>query len=302
VIGIVLLLAMLGVGAMFAWRNLRLGRGDRRGAFRLAAFVFAASMVAKLFAGHYVPTIDEFGILVLGLSTGLFVSCFFWVLYIAMEPYVRRRWPATLVSWSRLLAGGFRDPLVGRDVLAGCVWGAFGNALGILMWFVTSWLGYPPPRPHSGSDWLFPESARATIAFISNEMIFGGLLFALALLFLLFLFRALLRKEWAASLAWVLCIALFFAAGSQSFLLALGQTLIFSVVTVFLLRRLGLLWLVVALVFVDFLSNFPLTTQGSVWYAGISLAGILLMAAMAFYGFYTSLGGRPVFGGAAFEE
>jgi hypothetical protein len=32
---------------------------------------------------------------------------------------VRRRWPATLVSWSRLLAGRFRDPLVGRDVLAG---------------------------------------------------------------------------------------------------------------------------------------------------------------------------------------
>ena len=23
------------------------------------------------------------------------------------KPYVRRRWPATLVSWSRLLAGGF---------------------------------------------------------------------------------------------------------------------------------------------------------------------------------------------------
>ena len=42
------------------------------------------------------------------------------------------------------------------------------------------------------------------------------------------------------------------------------------------------------------LRSFPLTTQGSAWYAGISLAGILLMAAMAFYGFYTSLeAGRP---------
>ena len=50
------------------------------------------------------------------------------------------------------------------------------------------------------------------------------------------------------------------------------------------------------------LTDFPLTTQGSAWYAGISLAGILLMAAMAFYGFYTSLGGRPVFGGAVLEE
>ena len=36
---------------------------------------------------------------------------------------------------------------------------------------------------------------------------------------------------------------------------------------------------------------YPLTMQWSAWYAGISLTGILFMAALAFYGFYTSLGG-----------
>jgi hypothetical protein len=70
---------------------------------------------------------------------------------------------------------------------------------------------------------------------------------------------------------------------------------------VFLLIRFGLLAFVAQGIFVNLLS-FPLTTQGSAWYAGISLAGILLMAAMALYGFYTSLGGRPVFGGAVLEE
>ena len=70
----------------------------------------------------------------------------------------------------------------------------------------------------------------------------------------------------------------------------------------FLMIRFGLLALVANVVFYDVLQNFPLTTQGSAWYAGISLAGILLMAAMALYGFYTSLGGRPVFGGAVLEE
>jgi hypothetical protein len=49
------------------------------------------------------------------------------------------------------------------------------------------------------------------------------------------------------------------------------------------------------------LNDFPLTTQGSAWYAGISLAGNLLMAAIVLC-FYTSLGGRPVFGGAMLEE
>jgi hypothetical protein len=40
----------------------------------------------------------------------------------------------------------------------------------------------------------------------------------------------------------------------------------------------------------------------SSWYASISLTGIFLMAALALYGFYTSLGGRPMFGKAALEE
>ena len=90
------------------------------------------------FCGHHVPTIEEFGLFVLALAWGLFLSCFFWVLYIAMEPYVRRRWPATLVSWSRLLAGGFRDPMVGRDVLAGCLWGRLRQLL-------RGWGGLFPP-------------------------------------------------------------------------------------------------------------------------------------------------------------
>jgi hypothetical protein len=52
----------------------------------------------------------------------------------------------------------------------------------------------------------------------------------------------------------------------------------------------------------NILQNFPMTTDGSAWYAGISLTGMLLMAAITFYAFYTSLGGRPIFGSAVLEE
>jgi hypothetical protein len=38
------------------------------------------------------------------------------------------------------------------------------------------------------------------------------------------------------------------------------------------------------------LQNFLLTTQGSPWFAGSSLTGVLLMAVLAFYAFSTSLG------------
>jgi hypothetical protein len=120
VIIIILLLSMLVIGVMLGRRNLRLGRGDRRAASRLAAYVFAAEVVAVSFGAHYVPNLDELSLFFEFLVWGLGFSALSWVLYITLEPYVRRRWPATLVSWSRLLARGFWDPLVGRDVLVGC--------------------------------------------------------------------------------------------------------------------------------------------------------------------------------------
>ncbi len=46
---------MLG-SALLALRNLRLGRGDRKGAFRLAVFVFAVCFLRWLFTAHHVAT------------------------------------------------------------------------------------------------------------------------------------------------------------------------------------------------------------------------------------------------------
>ena len=59
------------------------------------------------------------------IATGwsLVWTAFAWLIYISLEPYVRRWWPHTLISWARLLSGRVRDPLVGRDVLAGLLAG-----------------------------------------------------------------------------------------------------------------------------------------------------------------------------------
>ena len=301
VIFIVLFLAVLVGGAMLARRNLRLGRGDRPGAFRLAAFVFAAWTMAWLFGAHHVPNFQEIDLFFEFLVWGSGFSFFTWLLYIAMEPYVRRRWPATLVSWSRLLAGGFRDPLVGRDMLAGCLLCATTAALGRLLWFVPSWLGYPPPQPSLGPDWQF-LGARTIIADISIILI-GAPVFWLAALFVLVLFRALLRNEWVAAVAFVLVFGVLSAAQQGQFApSAVVGDLIFVGLAVFCLIRFGLLTLVTNYIFYSVMKDFPLTLQGSAWYAGISLAGILLMAAIALYAFYTSLGGRPLFGGAMIED
>jgi eukaryotic-like serine/threonine-protein kinase len=296
----ILLLSMLLGGAMLARRNLRLGRGDRRGASRLAAFVFAAWAVAWLFGAHHVPNFGELWLLLESVAWGLALSSFLWVLYVALEPYVRRRWPATLVSWSRLLAGGFRDPLVGRDLLIGCLSGASSTAVGMLLWFVPSWLGHASPVPLSGPNWQF-LGARAIIADQSISLVAAPTTW-LGFLFVVLLLRTSLRKGWLAAVAGALLLGVVDAGGNQFAPAAWVFGLVFGSLVVFLLIRFGLLVLVANYVIHDVLVGFPLTTQGSAWYAGLSLAGILLMAAIALYGFHTSLGGRPVFGGAVIEE
>jgi hypothetical protein len=300
VIGIVLLLSLLVGGALLARRNLRLGRGDRRGASRLAAIIFAAEAVWWFLGTHHVPNFYELGLFIMFLGAAVLTSGFAWILYIALEPYVRRRWPATLVSWSRLLAGGFRDPLVGRDVLVGCLLSTVSVVLARAGWFVSLWLGSPPLQPFTGPNRQF-LGARAIISDLSNNLpvaIFTGLAF----LFVLFLFRVLLRREWAAAGAFVLLFTLFSALPSESPALFAVREVIINSLTVFLLVRFGVLAVMASFLFGVFLGNFPLTTDASAWYAGIGFAGILVMAAMAFYGFYTSLGGRPAFGGAALDD
>ena len=290
------LLSVLAIGVILSRRNLRLGRGDRRGAFRLAAFVFGAWAVAWFFGAHHVPNFDERVLFIEFLAWGITWSSFLWVLYIALEPYVRSRWPVTLISWSRLLAGGFRDPLVGRDILVGCFLAPFSAALERLGWLVSSWLHYPPPQPSSGPESVF-LGARMIAANVAQWFMFAPFVW-FAALFVLFLLRVLLRKEWAAAVAWVVLFSVLGGTGPTGLVI----TVIFSCLAVFVMIRFGLLALVINEIVFNIVQCFPLTTQGSAWYAGIGLTGILLIVAMAAYGFYTSLGGRPVFGGAILEE
>ena len=59
-----------------------------------------------------------------------------WVLYLALEPYVRRYWPQAMISWTRALGGRWRDPLVGRDVLYGVVLGVLSaiSMASVIIW------------------------------------------------------------------------------------------------------------------------------------------------------------------------
>ena len=66
------------------------------------------------------------------IGSALFWGAFTWLIYISLEPSVRRVWPTALISWTRLMAGRWRDPLVGRDVLAGLLAGVMLHGMTIV--------------------------------------------------------------------------------------------------------------------------------------------------------------------------
>ena len=67
-----MIFSLLVTGAIFARRNIRMGRGDRKGSFRVSAFVFSAVMVTWILEGHHVSDpAGEFGMFVRSFSAAV---------------------------------------------------------------------------------------------------------------------------------------------------------------------------------------------------------------------------------------
>jgi len=280
--------------SLLALRNVKLGRGDRKGAFRLAAFVAAVFFVRWLFASHHVATEAEAFNFLSGFQNILFWTFFFWVVYLAFEPFVRRRWPQRIVSWNRVLAGGFRDPLVGRDILIGAV---FGLGVVLCNFYLANLaprlFGHPPPIPWMDSPATKLLGIRS-FAFGLTQQIFGALLQSFILLFFLLLLYILLRRERLAAVVLTLIMAVALSLTHES---ATGT--VFACIAVlfisWVLYRYGLLALISAIFFVHLTIFYPITSDLSAWYAADFVMGLIVGLALVVFGFYTSLAGQPLF-------
>jgi hypothetical protein len=295
-----LFLAVL-MGAVFlARRNLRLGRGDRRGAFRLAVFVLVILALAWGIEAHHLPDVEEFLLFVIITSFALFFAAFVWLLYIGLEPFVRRRWPNSIISWSRVLAGQFRDPLVGRDVLTGAALGVGWCLSVMLRHFAEGWFGRLPPRPMTVAlDRLLGVRGMIEELLSIIPIEFG---LALGVFFLFVLLRLLLRKDWVAAAVFVLIFAALDGfSGKYPVVDAVFGAVSFGIV-IFILKRFGLFCLMVLFTTTKVLFDLVHTIRLSQWYAAPTLLGVLFVLALAVYGFRVSLAGRPIFSGAALDE
>jgi eukaryotic-like serine/threonine-protein kinase len=229
----------------------------------------------------------------------LFFAAFVWMLYVALEPLVRRRWPDLLISWTRLLAGGFRDPLVGRDGLVGIL---FGGATAIVLLAANglpAWWNVPRMTPVPPAERLLgaPTDLVGGICFFATLSIVE----ALATMALLILSRIVLRRGWLALGASVLVLTVLGLSG-ENIAVEAPMSLVIAFLTVFAATRFGLLTLALRQFAYHLLTLFPLTLDFSRWYAGRSLLVVLVVVGLALYAFRASLGGKPVFVGAALEE
>ncbi len=300
----ILLLVVILVGVMLAWRNLHLGRGDRKGAFRLALCAFLVDLLYWALLANHVPLAAEFHNFFLAVAWALFRSGTIWLLYLALEPYVRRRWPHRIIAWSRLLAGQVRDPLVGRDLLIGGL-AAVGLSLLYIPVYITlglfsSWIGKPVLAPSPGLLHLNTLHGLSGLASEFLEQLPSSMTTTLCFLFALLLLTIISRREWLAlGLAWCLFTFILIA-------LVLGSQAVSSIVywyivglwvatMIVLLTRYGLLVAIVFLVCGNLLFYSPITSDLSAWYANGTIFVVSIIAAICGYGFYRSLGGQRVF-------
>jgi serine/threonine protein kinase len=286
---------------LLARYNLRHGRGDRKGAIRLSVFVFSAFMLSWVLRASHVPTANEFDLFIRFAEFAVFISGLFWLFYVSLEPYVRRWWPHRIVSWSRLLAGGWRDPLVGRDLLLGTFFGVI-SALIYHLWFVAPrWFNFAPPSPRVPNfEYLLGLRIMAGEFFYNNLTL--AIFLSLAVLFLLLLLRIVLRRDWAAIGVCALLLTFFSVDFSTNVLIDIAFSGLMTAIILFVLLRIGLLALTSCFLVLFLFQNCPITSDFSAWY--IEATGFLigLITVLAIYSFYISLAGQPLFKGKLLKD
>ncbi|MGA7916473.1 MAG: serine/threonine-protein kinase, partial [Candidatus Acidiferrales bacterium] len=293
--------SLLILGVVMARSNLRSGRSDRRGATRLALLVSFSLGGVYLMAAHHVPGPPEAGILFTAAAVGLIVGTTVWILYVALEPYVRRRWPDSLISWGRVLAGQMRDPVVGRDLVLGILAGVFPAVAFRMLELIPGWIGKLPLPPESGLDYDSLSGLRDLLGSIPAFIV---IVFALSLLFffIFFLVRIVLRKEWLAIVVLLLLVSFLNVWEQDSPVLIVTEVLVTWGTGLAILVRFGLFALVVCTCTNGILHSYILTTHLSAWYAEPTFFVFFVFLAVAIFGFCTSTAGKPLFSGISIDR
>jgi serine/threonine-protein kinase len=198
------------------------------------------------------------------------------------------------------VAGDFRDPLVGRDILIGAVLGISLVTFQFISKLIPQWMGWPsmaiafePASEHLG--------LRNALGALPGQ-IQSGFLFGLGLLALLLLLSIILRQErLGVAATWLICAApLVFAYSLNPLALLLGP--LAAALILLPVVRYGLLAMISAQFIHHMWIIYPMTFELSAWYAGSFVVGLSASLALVIYAFYISLAGQPLLRGGFLED
>jgi len=278
--------------ALLAWRNHKLGRGDRQGAYRLAVLGFTLSFCAWILKSHFVATAWLGHAFVAALSDSLGAGFILWLAYLALEPAIRRRWPHIIIGWTRLLSGKWRDPMVGRDLLYGVVLG-----LGLNAFFACTTIydlhqgGLPQASTRLDTLLGFPHVVHEIL-----RQFLGSFQSALSFFLIFFVLRMIVRRDWLA----VVLFGLLFSIrgiGQDQQMLSMAMSFVIYAGVVTLLLRFGLLPAVIMMFLTDLLVATVFTTHFGAWYGTSSLVVTVFVLVLALFGFRKAMGPQRLLAG-----
>ena len=278
---------------LLARHNVKQGRGDRRGARRVALFVLGIGLVWNLGGRHWTSDVEWLWTVVsTRLGSPLFRVAFVWLAYLALEPFVRRTWPHRLIGWSRLIDARWRDPLVGQALLAGVLYGATIAAVGALPETVGRMLGLAGTEPYFVTWALAPPGvylSRVSFGFVQ------GVNYTLGVVAFMVIARFVLRSDRAVFAATALIVAIFSASGVRVMALDLVQAAAIGIACVWFLNRFGLLALAAGIT-VNYLVRWtPWTFDLTKWFVWRPIMTVVIVMALALWGFRNVLGRQSAF-------
>ncbi len=286
------------VGAsVLARRNLRVERADTKGARRLAGALGCWWLLAWILSGrHSWRPEAEYRFLVAAISLALAHAGLVWLLYVALEPHVRRRAPRVLTTWTRLFGSRWRDPIVGSDLL-------LGTAIGVGWWLLREayYLGlFGRPSLDLHLPGLEPlEGSHAVLGEVLNSAA-SSILLSLSFVFLLRLLLLILRHRLAVAAVVAIGAASLFALNEPSPAAWLYWALLMASAVV-VVDRFGLLALAAASFSLRLLWLFPLVLAPATWHPASALWGAGIVVAMTGIGFYVALAKRKILTERFFE-
>ncbi len=285
---------------LLARRSIRRGDADLRGALQTAIAVGASVVVHVFFMSHHAGPERELAVWSWIARNTFIFGGFSFLCYVIVEPYARRYLPGTMVGWTRLMRGRWRDPLIARDVLVGTVaalavtWIALVKALVLRNGKIPE---VPALEVLLGGGHAFAFAAQSVwfslMGFLQFFVMFLALHFVLGKLT-----RRHQRTWMAAVLAlWALIQAFLGFNGledgtSLQFALLLAIALGTTGMVVCVVARFGLLAAVAMQISINLLVFFPVTLDFDTWYAPYGSFALVGIAAMTLFGLRCARPGR----------